>query len=99
MSDKKIDKDFWDRADAIIGIANEQSSRVPASEVSASLIYAAARFTSFTVASMSTDIENLKKDKQKAVAYFSKQYRKMLVANIDDYIDNYNEYIEKARNT
>ena len=99
MSDKKIDKEFWDRAEAIIAVANEQSSSVPASDVSASLIYAAARFNSYVVASMSTDVENLKKDKQKAVAYFSKQFRKMLAANIDDYINNYNDYIEKARNT
>ena len=99
MSNKSVDKDFWGRADAIIKVANEQSSEVPISEVSASLIYAAARFNAFAVASMSTDVQNLKKDKQKAVAYFTKQFRKMLATNIDDYIDNYNKYIEKARKT
>lgn len=90
---EKPSKEFWDRSDAYIDLANEQSKSVPSSTVSASLLFAAARFNSFIVASNTKTLEELQADKDRAVEYFSEQYKKMLVENIDDYISNYSKYM------
>jgi hypothetical protein len=60
--------------------------------VSASLLYAAARFNSFNVASSARDVEELKQHKEEAIRYFTEQYRKALEENLDDYIDNFSLY-------
>ncbi|WP_020157754.1 DUF3144 domain-containing protein [Methylobacter marinus] len=99
MSDNKPDKDFWDRADEIIDLANKQCDSASNGKVSSSLLYAAARFNAFIVASSAKDSEELKNDKERAVKYFTEQYKKMLVENIDEHIKNYEKNIEKQRNS
>ncbi len=99
MSDDKPDKEFWDRADEIIDLANRQCESASNGKVSTSLLYAAARFNAFIVASSAKDPEELKNDKERAVKYFAEQYKKMLVENIDEHIKNYETNIEEQRNT
>ena len=92
MSNEPIPPEFWERADKVIALANEQVKGSTIGKVSSSLLYAAARFASFNVASSATDAEEMKKDKEEAIKYFTEQYRKMLIENLDDYIENYEKY-------
>lgn len=94
MSDH-VGPEFWERADAVIHLANDQCEAAPRSKVSASLLYAAARFNSFIVASSAANLDELRQDKNEAVKYFTEQYQKMLIENLDDHIANYEKYIGK----
>ena len=91
-----IDAAFWERADAIIHLANEQGTKVPNSNVSASLLYAAARFNAFIVANGTSDAATMKADKEEAIRYFTEEYRKMLSQNFDDYIENFSGYLPRS---
>lgn len=93
MSSEFTGPEFWERADAIINIANKQCDSATSGKVSSSLLYAASRFNAFIVASGSTSLEELKNDKEDAIKYFTEQYKKMLIENLDDYIENYETYI------
>lgn len=94
MSEEGIDAQFWERADAVIKLANQQGTVIENSKVSASLLYAAARFNAFNTAASYSDGATLKQDKEEALDYFTKEYRKMLSENLDDYIDNFAAYIK-----
>lgn len=93
MSDS-VGPEFWARADAIIHLANEHCKDVPNRKVSSSLLYAAARFNAYIVTVKASDLVELKADKEEAVEYFVDQYRKMLIENLDDHIENYNQYVQ-----
>ena len=98
MSDEKIaqnmDKDFFKRTDAFIQVANELCKEQDTGEVSASMLYAAARFNAFIVASSAKDKAEADRNKVEAIDYFTEQYRAMLLANMDDYINKYDEYMK-----
>ncbi len=93
MAKEKLDDGFWDRADSFIDLANSYCENVGTGKVSASLLYAAARFNASVVASSAASADELKGDKEEAIAYFSEQYKKMLEENLDDYIENYEKYM------
>jgi len=97
MSDETEDKEFFDRADAIIALANSQCDDFPIGKVSSSLLFAAARFNAFIVASSAKDLDGLKKDKTEAIKYFKEQYEKVFIENMDEYIRNYEKNIEEQR--
>lgn len=97
MSNNTEDKEFFDRADAIINLANTQCDDFAIGRVSSSLLFAAARFNAFIVASSAKDLEQLKNDKTEAIKYFKEQYEKVFVENIDEYIKNYDKNIEEQR--
>jgi hypothetical protein len=95
VSENQPDQVFWERADAIIHLANEQCSHAPHGEVSASLLYAAARFNAFIVAANASSAKEMEADKDRAIEYFVGQYKKMLVENLDDQIANFERYSAK----
>jgi hypothetical protein len=97
MSNEQTDKEFRVRADAFIHLANEQRKNANNDKVNASLLYASTRFTAFIVASAAEGVEEMKEDRDEAVRYFTEKFREMLVENIDDYIGNYADYIQKFR--
>lgn len=97
MSDNEIPPEFWERADEVIALANEQVQGSTIGKVSVSLLYAAARFNSFDVASSAIDVDEMKKDKEEAIDYFMEQYKKMLIENLDDYIENYDKYTKRVK--
>ncbi len=99
MSNDKPDTEFWERADEIIDLANKQCDNASNGKVSSSLLYAVARFNAFIVASSAKDAEDLKNDKEQAVKYFTEQYEKMLVENIDEHIKNFEKNIEEQKNS
>lgn len=93
MSSETVDDAFWQRADEIINLANQQCESVESSDdVSASLLYATARFNAFLIASTAQSAGDIQSGKEDAVAYFTEQYRQLLMDNLDDYIENFDEY-------
>lgn len=98
MSDEKtaqkMDKDFFKRTDAFIKVANELTSEHDIGKVSASMLYAASRFNAFIVASSAKDKAEADRNKVEAIEYFTNQYRSMLMANMEDYIEKYDEYLK-----
>ena len=97
MTDEVEDKDFFDRADAIIALANSQCDDSPIGKVSSSLLFSAARFNAFIVASSAKDLESLKQEKTEAIKYFKEQYEKVFIENMDEYIKNYGKNIQEQR--
>ena len=98
MSNNTEDKEFFNRADEIINLANTQCDNFAIGKVSSSLLFATARFNAFIVASSAKDLEELKKDKIEAIKYFKEQYEKVFIENIDEYIKNYEKNIQEQRN-
>lgn len=89
-----MDKDFFKRTDAFIKVANELTSEHEVGKVSASMLYAAARFNAFIVASSAKDKAEADRNKVEAIEYFTNQYRNMLMANMEDYIEKYDDYLK-----
>lgn len=89
-----MDKDFFKRTDAFIKVANELTKEHEVGKVSASMLYAAARFNAFIVASSAKDKAEADRNKVEAIEYFTNQYRNMLIANMDDYIEKYDDYLK-----
>ena len=86
--------EFWERADQAIALANEQCMHSPANEVATSLLYAAARFNAFLVASKTNDVSKMQQEKDDAVAFFTEQYKRMLTDNFNDDIANFDKYTQ-----
>jgi hypothetical protein len=90
----RADETFFKRADAHIKLSNEQISReVSHGKVSASMLYAAARFNAWVTATSYTSRTEMAKGREETLEYFCEQYRKMLEENLDDYIQNYEKYM------
>ena len=92
-----VDGEFYDRADGHIMLANEAiSETVDRGKVSSSFLYAASRFNAWVSACGWTNGKEMGEAKQKTVDYFVAEYRKMLEENLDDYINNFDEYMQIA---
>ena len=88
------DKQFFERADAHIDLSNGQiSEEVGSEKVNASFMYATARFNAWVSARGWTNKQELSEAKEETIEYFMAEYRKMLEANIDDYIANFDKYM------
>ena len=86
------DPKFYERADAVITLANEQMTETDRGKVSASLMFATARFNSFLSACQAASAEDLASGKEEIIRYFVEQYQTMLGENLDDYIANFEAY-------
>jgi hypothetical protein len=91
---KDADHEFYDRAHEHLRIANEQLTDVSHGQVSASMMYACARFNAWLSASNRGSAKDLKSAYGETIEYFVAQYRKMLVKNLDDFVANFGEYME-----
>lgn len=89
------DQQFWDLADSFIELANQHCETVRRNRVSATLLYAAARFNSFVVATGTSSKNQLESEFESAVRYFVDQYEKMLRDNLSDHVANYEKYISE----
>lgn len=87
------DKQFYEMADAFIAIANGHSGKVEQGKVSATFLYAAARFNTFLVASAAASGKELSSRKEDAIEYFMAEYKKMLEEHFADYTENFDTYI------
>ncbi len=95
MDNTYKDKKFYEMADAFIALANEQSGKADQGTVSATFLYAAARFNTFLVASASASAEEFASRKKDVFDYFMTEYKKMLEEHFADYHENFDTYIDK----
>lgn len=70
-------------ADKFIDLANEFTKTEPKDRVGAAFMFAAARYNAFEAFSKSS---NLSRDKDDAISWYVREYRRMLEANMDDLI-------------
>ncbi|WFP52288.1 DUF3144 domain-containing protein [Methylomonas sp. EFPC3] len=90
----ELDDKFFDRADAHIHLSNDQITKeATKGKVSASMMYATARFNSWVSATGWSDAQEMAAAKAETIEYFANEYRKMLEENLDDYIKNFQSYI------
>ncbi len=90
------DQQFWDLAEQFVEIANGALEDADAGKVGAAMLYAAARFNAFVVASASLDRAEFIEDMDESMEYLSKQFRHMLGDNLRDFRDNYKQYLKTA---
>lgn len=95
MSDTNDQKDFFNRADEIIAVVNKQAKEAGIAQASISLLFAAARFNAFNVASASQSAEVMENDRERAFQHFTEKYANMLEENLDEYIKNFSRYMKK----
>ena len=93
------DKEFFERADAYITLANDQASNVSRGKVSASMMFATARFNAWVSASGTDSAEELASVKDEALEYFLSEYRKMLEENLDEYVEHFDKYMNPGSDT
>jgi len=89
---ENTDQHFYERADAVITLANEQMTTTDRSKVSASLMFATARFNAFVSAFQAESSEDLASGREEIIRYFVEQYQTMLAENLDDYIANFEDF-------
>jgi hypothetical protein len=90
-------KEFYNRADQHIKLANEQiTNDVEPGEVSSSLMYAQTRFNAWIAARNFDTSTSMLQAKGEIMDYFVKEYTKMLEQNLDNYIDNFSEHMSKS---
>ena len=97
MSDtqeNQLDDKFYERADAHIALANGHiNAQIHPGVASNSLMFAASRFNAWVAAAGFTNGEDMKKEKAEILEFFSTQYKLMLEENLDNYINNYDQYM------
>ncbi len=86
---------FYQRADAIISLANSQlGSEAHSGQVGASLLYAAARYSASVASIGFVKGDDFAKEKDDIVEFYVKQYRQMLSDNVTDYAQNFDKYVQ-----
>jgi len=93
MSDNIIGPAFWSRVDGIINLANTQCDTSDPTEVGASTLFASARFNTFLFAKGMGSAANMTAERERALEYFTGQFREMMTANFDDFIKNFDAYM------
>lgn len=88
------DKAFFDRADAHIHLSNTQTTDADRGSVSASMMFATARFNAWLSASSFQSGEQMAEKRGEAINYFVSQYKMMLQENLDEYINNFERYMQ-----
>jgi len=96
MSNDVRDDEFWSMTDEFINLANEKCDTHRNGKVSTTLLFAAARFNAFMFASMARDLDDFKKEKDMATQYFTSQYEKAFLENLNDYEKNFGTYTGKT---
>ncbi|MFZ9046398.1 MAG: DUF3144 domain-containing protein [Cyclobacteriaceae bacterium] len=90
------DDKFYQRADQHIQLSNNQISKdIPVGSISASMMYSTARFNAWMEAYTCTSGIEMKIKKDETVEYFVEEYRKMLLENLDDYIEKFDSYMKE----
>ena len=87
------DPEFYNRADAHIALSNTQVESVGRGKVSASMLYSAARFNAWVSASGFVSAAQMREARAESLKYFVEQYESMLGENLDDYIENFERYM------
>jgi len=92
-----VDPHFYDRADALIELANAQLAGAPRELVGDSGLYAMARFNAWLSASGHASGAAMQAAKAQILEECLGRYRQMLEANLDDYIGHFEQYMRGRR--
>ena len=87
------DEKFYERADAHINLANDQLSGVSRGKASASMMFAASRFNAWVSAHDFESGADMASKRKEITEYFMGQYRAMLDTNLDNYIENFDAFM------
>ncbi|HMT08230.1 MAG TPA: DUF3144 domain-containing protein [Pyrinomonadaceae bacterium] len=90
---QSLDPTFYERADSHIRLSNEQIGAVNAGKVSASMMYATARFNAYVSWTGWDNAAGMASSRKETIDYFVEQYKSMLEQNLDDYINNFDRYL------
>ena len=93
MSNTDQDKKFRKIADTFIAEANKLTKKENPGMVSASFLYAAARFNIFIVAASSGSADKFEADKEDTLNALTAEYRKMLEDHFENYKVNFDQHI------
>ncbi|MCF8998884.1 DUF3144 domain-containing protein [Acinetobacter nectaris] len=106
--DEALNAAFFERADEFIKIANDfchpdkkKISESPAqirSEVSASLLFASARFNTWVASNTFQNSEEMRKSKDDVISYLMQQFQMMLEDNFDEYCEQFESYLRFRKN-
>ena len=91
------DDEFYSRADEHIALCNKQLGTDTRGEVSASSMYATARFNAWVSACGWGSGGEMASVKDETVEYFVTEFRKMLEDNLEDYIENFDSYMKPGK--
>ncbi len=94
---KDVDAHFYERADAVIALANAQCRELERGQVSASTLFGAARFNAWVAACGHASAAGLQADKAEVIEYFVAQYRAMLESHLEDYVANFANYMQSSK--
>ncbi len=89
----EVDDEFFARADAHIHLSNDQMKPIGRGKVSASMMYATARFNAWVSACDFSSGNDMARARNEIIDYYMKQYRAMLEENLDDYIEHFGKYM------
>ncbi|WFC41354.1 DUF3144 domain-containing protein [Pseudoxanthomonas sp. SE1] len=89
------DDHFYDRADAHIHLANDQTKDTGRGKVSASFLYGAARFNVHVAACNCESKHQMINERDSIRDYYVAEYTKMLEEHLDDYVEHYDRYMRK----
>ena len=93
-----IDGNFYKRADALISLANSHiNDTTPPADATNSLMFASSRFNAWIAAMGFKNAEDMQVEKEEIVAFFTTQYKLMLEENFDNYVENFEQFITKAK--
>jgi Protein of unknown function (DUF3144) len=90
------DDAFYERADAHIHLSNDQMEGTTRGKVSASMLYGTSRFNAWISASGFESGEEMRDARTETIKYFVSEYEKMLIENLDDYIENFEKYMKPS---
>lgn len=96
MNDEDADLEFRKIVDTFIHLANDHADKTARETVGMALLYAAARYNAFVVASHASDLEKFEADRKRAFDFFLEQYKTMLGENLDDHRRFYDSNIKYA---
>ena len=91
------DQFFYRRANAHIDLSNEQLKQAEQGKVSASMMYGTARFNASLTASGYTSGAQMVGKRSETIDYFVREYRLMLEEHFDEYIANFERYMQLAK--
>ena len=82
---KAQDTEFYELADKFINAANEECDKKVPSFVGSSMLFAAARFSAFIVASQAQDKAAYEAEVERATEFFTGEFDRMLKQNLENY--------------
>ena len=95
---QEVDDEFYERADAHINLSNDQiSEKIGKGKVGASFMYSVARFNAWVSACGFKNAYEMSLAKDETIEYFVSEYKKMLIENIDDYVDKFEKYMTQTK--